>query len=150
MLIAAADAPKHVGETVTVEGTVSAVHTDSRSGVTFIDMGGRYPDQAFTGVIFKEDASKFPNVESLTGKVVDMTGPVHAFKGKARDHPERSGTDKNQIKQMAGEKARLAALIGAPVGGLVSGFGRRNAALWQLSARRQKFNQIPPVTVTVY
>jgi hypothetical protein len=45
-------------------------------------MGGRYPDQAFTGVIFKDDASKFPNVESLTGKVVDMTGPVHAFNGK--------------------------------------------------------------------
>ena len=81
-IIAATDAPKHVGETVTVEGTVSAVHTDSRSGVTFIDMGGRYPDQAFTGVIFKDDASKFPNVESLTGKVVDMTGPVHAFNGK--------------------------------------------------------------------
>ncbi len=27
-IIAAADAPKHVGETVTVEGTVSAVHTE--------------------------------------------------------------------------------------------------------------------------
>jgi DNA/RNA endonuclease YhcR with UshA esterase domain len=93
-IIAAADAPKHVGETVTVEGTVSAVHTDSRSGVTFIDMGGRYPDQAFTGVIFKDDASKFPNVESLAGKVVDMTGPVHAFKGR----PETVLNDPAQIK----------------------------------------------------
>ena len=44
-IIAAADAPKHVGETVTVEGTVSAVHTEPRSGVTFIDVGGRYPDR---------------------------------------------------------------------------------------------------------
>jgi DNA/RNA endonuclease YhcR with UshA esterase domain len=93
-IIAAADAPKHVGETVTVEGTVSAVHTDSRSGVTFIDMGGRFPDQTFTGVIFKGDASKFPNLESLTGKVVDMTGPVHAFKGK----PETILNDPAQIK----------------------------------------------------
>ena len=59
-VIAAADAPKHVGETVTVEGTVSAVHTKSLSGVTFIDMGGRYPNQAFTGVIFKNDTGKFP------------------------------------------------------------------------------------------
>src|ERR1700689_47899 len=81
-IISAAAAPKQAAETVTVEGTVSAVHTDSRSGVTFIDMGGRFPDQAFTGVIFKDDAGKFPNVESLTGKVVDMTGPVHDFKGK--------------------------------------------------------------------
>jgi DNA/RNA endonuclease YhcR with UshA esterase domain len=93
-VVAAADAPKHVGETVTVEGTVSAVHTDSRSGVTFIDMGGRFPDQAFTGVIFKDDAGKFPNVESLTGKVVDMTGPVHDFKGK----PETVLNDPAQLK----------------------------------------------------
>jgi DNA/RNA endonuclease YhcR with UshA esterase domain len=93
-IIAAADAPKHVGETVTVEGTVSAVHTDSRSGITFIDMGGRYSDQAFTGVIFKNDASKFPNVESLIGKVVEMTGPVHDFKGK----PETILNDPAQIK----------------------------------------------------
>ena len=93
-VIATADAPKHVGETVTVEGTVSAVHTDSRSGVTFIDMGGRYPDQVFTGVIFKGDVSKFPNVESLTGKVVDMTGPVHDFKGR----PETILNDPAQLK----------------------------------------------------
>jgi micrococcal nuclease len=93
-IIAAADAAKHVGETVTVEGSVSAVHTDSRSGVTFIDVGGHFPDQAFTGVIFKGDVSKFPNVESLTGKVVDMTGPVHAFKGK----PETILNDPAQIK----------------------------------------------------
>jgi DNA/RNA endonuclease YhcR with UshA esterase domain len=93
-IIATVDAPKHVGETVTVEGTVSAVHTDSGSGVTFIDMGGRYPDQAFTGVIFKADASKFPNVESLTGKVVDITGPVHAYKGR----PETILNDPAQLK----------------------------------------------------
>jgi DNA/RNA endonuclease YhcR with UshA esterase domain len=93
-IVAAADAPKHVGETVTVEGTVSAVHTDSRSGITFIDMGGRFPDQAFTGVIFKDDAGKFPNVESLIGKVVDMTGSVHAFKGK----PETVLNDPAQLK----------------------------------------------------
>ena len=79
---------------MTVEGTVSAVHTDSRSGITFIDMGGRFPDQAFTGVIFKNDAGKFPNVESLIGKVVDMTGPVHDFKGK----PETVLNDPAQIK----------------------------------------------------
>lgn len=93
-VIAAADAPKHVGETVTVEGTVSAVHTEPRSGVTFIDMGGRYPDQAFTGVIFKDDAGKFPNAESLTGKVVDITGQVHAYKGR----PETILNDPAQLK----------------------------------------------------
>jgi DNA/RNA endonuclease YhcR with UshA esterase domain len=93
-IIAAADAAKHVGETVTVEGTVSAVHTESRSGVTFIDVGGRYPDQAFTGVIFKGDVGKFRNVESLAGKVVDITGPVHDYKGR----PETILNDPAQIK----------------------------------------------------
>src|SRR5208282_3285634 len=56
-----ADAKKHVGQTVTVEGAVSDVHT-AASGTTFIDMGGRYPDSIFTVVIFKDDASKFPDV----------------------------------------------------------------------------------------
>jgi DNA/RNA endonuclease YhcR with UshA esterase domain len=93
-VIAAADAAKHVGETVTVEGTVSAVHTDSGSGVTFIDIGGRFPNQTFTGVVFKDDAGKFPNVESLTGKVVDITGPVHDFRGR----PETILNDPAQIK----------------------------------------------------
>jgi hypothetical protein len=51
---------------------------------------------------------------------------------------------------MAVEKACLAALIGGPVSGLVSGLGRHDAALWQLFAKRQKFNKKPPVTVTVY
>jgi DNA/RNA endonuclease YhcR with UshA esterase domain len=75
------DAPQHLDQTVTVEGTVSEVYT-ARSGVTFINMGGRYPDQAFTGVIFADDAVKFPNVDSLTGKVVDITGRVQTYKGR--------------------------------------------------------------------
>jgi DNA/RNA endonuclease YhcR with UshA esterase domain len=76
------DCPKHVGETLTVEGTVSEVHIASRSGVTFINMGGRFPNEAFTGVIFKDDASKFPGVDSLTGKVIDITGRVQDYKGR--------------------------------------------------------------------
>ncbi|HUE10468.1 MAG TPA: OB-fold nucleic acid binding domain-containing protein [Steroidobacteraceae bacterium] len=76
------DAPQHLGQTVTVEGTVSEVHTDARSGITFINMGGRYPDQAFTGVIFADDAGKFPNLDSLTGKVVGITGRVQSYKGR--------------------------------------------------------------------
>ena len=93
-VIAAADAAKHVGETVTIEGTISAVHTDSGSGVTFIDMGGRFPNQTFTGVVFKNDAGKFPNLESLTGKVVDITGRVHDYRGR----PETILSEPAQIK----------------------------------------------------
>jgi DNA/RNA endonuclease YhcR with UshA esterase domain len=76
------DARAHVGQTVTVEGVVSEVHVASSSGMTFIDMGGRYPDNAFAAVIFRDDASKFPNVAALNGKTVDITGAVKLFKGK--------------------------------------------------------------------
>jgi DNA/RNA endonuclease YhcR with UshA esterase domain len=78
-----AEARAHVGQTVTVEGVVSEVHVASGSGMTFIDMGGRYPDNAFAAVIFRDDASKFPNVAALNGKTVDITGTVKLFKGKA-------------------------------------------------------------------
>jgi DNA/RNA endonuclease YhcR with UshA esterase domain len=79
-----ADARAHVGQTVTVEGVVSEVHIASGgSGMTFIDMGGRYPDNAFAAVIFRDDASKFPNVAALNGKTVDITGAVRLYKGKA-------------------------------------------------------------------
>jgi DNA/RNA endonuclease YhcR with UshA esterase domain len=88
-----ADAPAHVGQTVTVEGDVSNVHKVA-AGVTFIDMGGRYPDNTFTAVILPDDAKKFPDVNSLNGKTVDVTGAVRLYKGK----PEILLTDAAQIK----------------------------------------------------
>jgi hypothetical protein len=88
------DVAAHVGQTVTVSGSVSQVHTSARSGVTFINMGGRYPDDAFTGVIFPEDASKFPAVGALSGKTVEITGPVRLHKGK----PEIVLKDAVQLK----------------------------------------------------
>jgi DNA/RNA endonuclease YhcR with UshA esterase domain len=92
--VAPADARAHVGQTVTVEGTVDQVHTARRSGVTFLDLGGRYPNQAFTGVIFKDDAGKFPEVHALEGKTVDITGKVRLYKGR----PEIILRDAGQLK----------------------------------------------------
>jgi DNA/RNA endonuclease YhcR with UshA esterase domain len=91
--IAATDAPAHVGQTVTVEGSVSNVH-QIPNGITFIDIGGRYPDNAFTAVILAGDAKKFPDVTSFNGKTVDVTGVVQLYKGK----PEIALTDPAQIK----------------------------------------------------
>ena len=45
-------------------------------------MGGEYPDNAFTAVIFKSDTSKFHNVKSWEGKVVEVTGKVKEYRGK--------------------------------------------------------------------
>jgi hypothetical protein len=79
--IAPADAKTHVGQTVTVEGPVGSVYT-ARSGMTFIDIGGRYPDNAFAAVIFADDTGKFPDVKALDGKTVDVTGAVSLYRGK--------------------------------------------------------------------
>ncbi len=80
-VIAPADAKAHIGQTVTIEGPVGNVYT-ARSGMTFIDIGGRYPDNAFAAVIFSDDSGKFPDVKALNGKVVDVTGAVSIYRGK--------------------------------------------------------------------
>ncbi len=92
--IAPADTPQHVGQSVTVEGVVSEVNSTDRAGVTFVDMGGHYPDNAFTAVILKADASKFPDISALAGKTIDVTGTIKLYKGKT----EIFVTDAAQIK----------------------------------------------------
>lgn len=84
----------HVGQSVTVEGNVSEVYTARRSGVTFLDFGGRYPNNVFSAVIFADDAGRFSNVHELEGKVVDVTGPVRLYKGR----PEIILRDAGQLK----------------------------------------------------
>ena len=76
-----ADAKAQVGKTVTVEGMVDNVHTTA-AGNTYIDVGGRYPNNTFAAVIFAADVSKFTNVAALKGKTVDITGPVKLYKDK--------------------------------------------------------------------
>ena len=72
----------NVGEIATVEGVVSEVYVAPRSGVTFIDMGGRYPNNTFVAVIWPENASTFPNVATLYGQAVKITGPLTLYEGK--------------------------------------------------------------------
>jgi hypothetical protein len=74
-------ASSHVGETVTVKGVIASVYR-SRSGVTFLDMGDRYPQNTFTGVIFPEDGAKFPDAGMLSGKMVEINGLVQLYRGK--------------------------------------------------------------------
>jgi len=85
---------RQVGQTVTVEGVVSEVHTAASGRATFIDIGGRYPNNTFTAVIFSRDVTKFSNVDALNGKTVDITGPVRLHNGK----PEIILNDPGQLK----------------------------------------------------
>jgi len=74
-------AASHVGENATIKGVIAEVYR-SRSGVTLLDMGGRYPDNPFAAVIFPEDAGKFLDLGSLSGKMVEVTGSVRLYHGK--------------------------------------------------------------------
>ncbi len=79
--IGPAEIKAHVGQTVTVKAAVTDVRT-LRSGMTFIDIGGQYPDNDFAAVIFASDARKFSNLDALKGKTVDISGPVQLYQGK--------------------------------------------------------------------
>src|ERR1700757_1751552 len=79
--IGPAETKAYVGKPVTVQAAISDVHT-ARSGATFIDMGGEFPDNEFVAVIFADDAAKFPNASSLEGKTVTITGTVQMYQGK--------------------------------------------------------------------
>lgn len=79
--ISPSDAQSHVGKSVVVQGVVDEVHTSDRGNV-FLNMGGHYPSQAFTGFIRARDAGAFPNVQSYQGKTVNVSGTIKLYKGK--------------------------------------------------------------------
>ena len=92
--ISVTDVGSHVGQTMTVEGVVSGVHSARSGAVTFVDMGGSYPNNLFAGVIFASDMAHVGDVTGLTGKKVDITGTIQMYKGK----PEIIVKSADQIK----------------------------------------------------
>ncbi|MBI3676486.1 MAG: nucleotide-binding protein [Proteobacteria bacterium] len=91
--IAAQDAAAHIGQAITVEGIVSEVHVSTR--VTFIDVGGRYPNEKFTGVIFSDDYGAFPEVTKLQGRTIDISGTIRLYGAR----PEIVLKSANQIRR---------------------------------------------------
>jgi DNA/RNA endonuclease YhcR with UshA esterase domain len=91
--ISDADAVKHVGQEVTVEGTVTKVFK-SKNGNTFLDFGGSYPDVTFV-VWIPEDAPEAADsgLLALQGKKVKVSGTVELYRGK----PEIKVSTKEQI-----------------------------------------------------
>ena len=79
--VSAKEAGNYIGKTVTVVDTVNQVYK-SKKGDYFLDMGGDYPDNAFTAVIFSDDASKFSDIEGYERKVIEVTGKVKEYQGK--------------------------------------------------------------------
>jgi DNA/RNA endonuclease YhcR with UshA esterase domain len=77
----AAEAAKHVGETATITDKVDGVH-QSGKGHIFLNMGGKYPNQAFTAYIPAANAAQFPQPEQYEGRTVAVSGKITLYKGK--------------------------------------------------------------------
>jgi len=75
------EAVNHYGKLVTVKSIISADTTSGR-GNRFLNMGGAYPNQAFTGWIPSKNASAFSGVPNVTGRTCAITGEVQSYKGK--------------------------------------------------------------------
>jgi DNA/RNA endonuclease YhcR with UshA esterase domain len=86
------EAPKHVGETATITGTVDGVHQSGKGNI-FLNMGGKYPNQAFTAFIPSASAGQFSNPQQYEGRIVAVSGKISLYKGK----PEIIVTSPSQI-----------------------------------------------------
>jgi hypothetical protein len=49
---------------------------EPRKGTIFLDIGGKYPNNSFTGVIFARDADTFSNVQQYREKTIQIRGKV--------------------------------------------------------------------------
>lgn len=77
----ATEAKNHVGESAFITGKVDGVRVTS-SGMTLVNLDGRYPDQAFTIVVRPEHAKDVGDLSPLDGKTVTVHGKITDFKGK--------------------------------------------------------------------
>jgi TonB family protein len=80
-VITPAEAAQHVGKEVIVQGKVEQVVT-TLNLTTHVNFGGRYPDQLFTGKIFKAQQGLFAGVKAFEGKLAQVQGVVRVYRGK--------------------------------------------------------------------
>jgi hypothetical protein len=88
----AAEAAKHVGETAMITDRVDGVHQSGKGNI-FLNMGGKYPNQAFTAFIPSASAAQFPQPQQYEGRTVAVSGKITLYKGK----PEIIVTSLGQI-----------------------------------------------------
>jgi hypothetical protein len=78
-------AAAHVGEYATVERVVAKVFTSDK-GNTFLNIGGKYPNQTFTGWIPPASpVNKSPILSDIEGKHLKISGANRNLQRDARD-----------------------------------------------------------------
>lgn len=79
-------AKNHIGEKITIRGTVKGVFqsTQSNGNPTFINIGKDYPeDGRVTVVIWEENISKF-DAYSYSGEIIYVTGELYMYDGNVQ------------------------------------------------------------------
>jgi hypothetical protein len=94
--VSAEGAARHRGIFATVEGVVRNVHTARSGSATFLDIGGVYPDNPFSAVIFADDMARVGDVSGLVGRAVSITGKISKIR-MYRGKPEIIVAARNQI-----------------------------------------------------
>ena len=87
------DAAPHAGETGCVSGRVLRVYA-SKGGNTFLDFCEDYHDCPFSSVIFSSDKRKFGDLQSLSGRQIEVHGLITVYQGR----PEIIIRDPEQIR----------------------------------------------------
>jgi DNA/RNA endonuclease YhcR with UshA esterase domain len=90
--ISATAAKDHLGAQAVVKGTISEVNVGER--IVRLNFEQPYPKNPFTAVIFPANTNKFPEVEKLKGKIVEVSGKIAAY----RERPQIVLTSTNQVK----------------------------------------------------
>jgi micrococcal nuclease len=82
--IAAKDAAKHIGDSVTICDKVYGTYVVESTNMVLLNIGADHPDQLLTAVIPPEVRSKFPDKpeEYYKGKEICVTGKLIDYKGK--------------------------------------------------------------------
>jgi DNA/RNA endonuclease YhcR with UshA esterase domain len=78
----AMEAAKHVGEIATITDKVDGVHQSGKGNI-FLNMGGKYPNQAFTAWIPSASAAQFTQPQQYEGKTISVSGKITLYRGKA-------------------------------------------------------------------
>ena len=89
----------HIGDSVTVKGKIFGVRyfESAKNSPTLINVGGTYPNQVYTIVIFGDVRKKLgfdPEESKYTGGIAIVTGRVELYK----DKPQIVITDPAQLQ----------------------------------------------------
>src|SRR6267154_1161334 len=90
--ISSNEAKEHSGAPAVVKGKIAEVNVGER--IVRLNFEQPYPKNPFTAVIFPANTNKFPGIEKLKGKTVQVSGKIAVY----RERPQIVLTSTNQVR----------------------------------------------------